>query len=191
MTGPFTAILLAGGKSTRMGCDKAMLQLNGIPLLKWQSDKLHALGAAELLISGFAREEFGDVQFIPDLYPNCGPLSGLHACLKAADTPYCLVLSVDTPLVPLQTLRQLLAAHTGGVTVLHHADRTEPLIGVYDSALAQNIEPFLQTGGAPVRVLRQICPWTELEYDGPSELLCNCNTPDEFAKLPAIAALHE
>ena len=120
-----SAILLAGGRSSRMGRDKAGLPFQGMTLLEWQVQKLQGLGIKDIMLSGPRREAPG-VRVVPDEFPGRGPLSGLHACMKAASYPDCLVLSVDVPLVPLPALTELVRVHraTGGkVTLLRHGDK--------------------------------------------------------------------
>ena len=112
-----SGILLTGGKSTRMGTDKASLPFGNGTLLTVQLEKFRALGITDVLISGY-----GDGQ-IPDDVPGCGPLGGLAACLPRVQNPCALVISVDVPLVSESTLRRLIGAHTGGVTILRHGGK--------------------------------------------------------------------
>jgi len=145
-----TGVILAGGQSSRMGHCKATLPLMGKTLLEWQAEKLTALGVDEVLISGPAELELPVTRTVPDIYPQRGPLSGLHACLSAAQNSICLVVTVDMPLTPPLTLSQLCKQHNGGVTMLVHGGKWEPLCAVYDSALATLIPPLIRRGGAPV-----------------------------------------
>jgi len=182
---PMSGIILAGGASSRMGTPKALLALEGKTLLQRQADKLHALGIEDVMISGGF--ELPDVRSIADEYPGRGPLGGLHACLKAAKYERCLVLSVDAPLIPVNALAHLCRAHTEGVAALRHEGREEPLIAVYDSGLHEIIAPMIEFGGAPVRRLREMTAWNTFDYRGPEEFLQNCNTPEDFARVTAIA----
>lgn len=178
---PITGIILAGGASSRMGQNKAELQLQGTSLLAWQTEKLRKLGITDILLSGQNCPVLPDTRVIPDVYPGRGPLSGLHACLKAAKNSSCLVLSVDVPMVPLSALSQLCRAHDSGATVLCHKGAVEPLIGIYDKNLSEAIEGLIQKGSAPVRALKDLTSWNTWEYLGPDALLHNCNTPQDFS----------
>lgn len=182
---PMSGIILAGGASSRMGTPKALLALEGKTLLQRQADKLHALGIEDVMISGGF--ELPDVRSVADEYPGRGPLGGLHACLKAAKYERCLVLSVDAPLIPVNALAHLCRAHTEGGTALCHEGREEPLIAVYDSGLHEIIAPMIEGGGAPVRRLREMTVWNTFDYRGPEEFLHNCNTPEDFARVTALA----
>ena len=178
----FSAAVLAGGYSTRMGRDKAGLKLGGKTLIELQTEKLLSLGIRDVMLSGY-EGRVRETRQIPDLIPHRGPLSGLHACLQAAEQSACLVLSVDVPLVPAWILRKLLESHRGGITVLTHGERREPLIAVYDCALCAEAERILQSGKAAMMKLLDAVPVTEVPYDGDEELLLNCNTPEDFERI--------
>lgn len=185
--GGLSGIVLAGGLSRRMGQSKSELRLNGKTFLELQVDKVRALGIEDIMVSGAGNPALPGVRVIPDEYAGMGPLGGLHACLRAARDPACLVVSVDVPLVPADVLGQLCRAHGGGVTILRHGDLEEPLIGVYDRAVAGNIAALLSGGKRAVRALRDSVCWNCFDYCGPEALLMNCNTPEDFAAVMGLA----
>lgn len=144
---PFTAALIAGGRSSRMGRDKAFLDWQGRPLWEVQLAKLRAAGAAELLVcgrheQGFAGEGF---RFVPDDVEDLGPLAGLVNALKAASHEHVLVLAVDMPFITVELLVELRShrreeaepsAKVQGIIPVR-AGRFEPLAAIYPrSALA-------------------------------------------------------
>lgn len=98
----YSAIILAGGKSSRMGQDKALLTLGGETQLSRTVALAKAAGCDQILIS---RNQAG---FIHDIYPDCGPLSGIQSALLYVRASSCLVLTIDTPLLNVQLLKQLL-----------------------------------------------------------------------------------
>ena len=116
-----SGIVLAGGFSRRMGTDKAELTLGGLTLLELQVRKLRQIGITDIMVSGYGKPMEG-TRAIEDIYPHKGPMSGIHACLKAAKTEACLVVSVDVPLFPAEWLEKLVQAHDGPVTMLSHGD---------------------------------------------------------------------
>lgn len=182
----YSLLLLAGGKSTRMGTCKAELQYNGKTFLDHMLDKAHALGITRCYISGYAsRRE--DVQTVWDIYPDRGPLSGLHATLKAIQTPYCLVLPVDAPELPLEILEGLLKHHAqlqnNSVLIWEHGVRQEPLIAVYPAAIANTIEAMICHHAAPV--FRAIDTWGFecFRQEMAKEQIININTPELYRKL--------
>ena len=139
-------------------------------------EKFRALGITDVLISGY-----GDGQ-IPDDVPGCGPLGGLAACLPRVQNPCALVISVDVPLVSESTLRRLIGAHTGGVTILRHGGRTEPLIAVYDAALGRTAQALLAADRRAVRALLDSTTCRIVDVDAPEPEFVNCNTPEDYQK---------
>ena len=95
----YSLLLLAGGKSARMGTNKAELLYEGKTFLEHMLDKARMLGIDKYYISGYESPR-DDVHTVWDQYENRGPLGGIHACMKSMDTPYCLVVPVDTPNLP-------------------------------------------------------------------------------------------
>ena len=180
-----SAIILAGGKSARMGTDKAELTVNGMTLIEHQTRKLLSLGIDDIILSGY-RKSVPGTRCVSDIYPGKGPLGGIHAGLLAARHPHCLVLSVDVPLIPAGTLISLVRAHIAGenrITVLTHGTMTEPLIGVYECSLVSDAENILRTDSTSVRVLFERAGVSAFEYEGDETLLFNCNTPPEYRAL--------
>ena len=174
-----SAVVLAGGCSSRMGRDKAALPFGSGTLLTHQAEKLRSLGVDEVLISGTA-------QGVPDVYPHRGPLSGIHAGLLAAKHDAVLFLGVDVPLVPAETLLALIHAHTSGVTLLEHSGKIEPLIALYDRSLAGKCEAILRTEQTSVRRLLDLTPVKTVAYTGDEVLLTNCNTPETYQELLSL-----
>ena len=180
-----SGIVLAGGFSRRMGTDKAELTLGGLTLLELQVRKLRQIGIADIMVSG-CRKPMEGTRAIEDIYPHMGPMSGIHACLKAAKTEACLVVSVDVPLFPAEWLEKLIQAHDDPVTMLSHGDEMEPLLAVYDTALASMAEELILSGDRSVRSLFAGSKVNRLEYTGDPDFLLNCNTPEDFEKAKTL-----
>lgn len=190
-----SAILLAGGKSSRMGRDKASLPFRGMSLLEWQAQKLGRLGVSDILLAG-SRRHLAGTRTIPDEYPGRGPLSGLHACLKQARYPACLTLSVDMPLVPAAVFAALVQAHRErepdiAITLLRHGGKWEPLLGIYQRDLHPVAERILQGERTAVRRLIEAAGVQFVDWPETAELFLNCNSPADFATLQAMASESE
>ena len=131
---PFCAALIAGGKSTRMGRDKRLIELSGRPLWLRQLELLRSLQPDELLISGEEDGPWKDTGqvIVPDAMPDAGPLAGILSVLTATRSPHVLVLAVDLPLMTPDFLRAMLNRCTNSCGVVpSHAGRFEPLAAVY------------------------------------------------------------
>jgi molybdopterin-guanine dinucleotide biosynthesis protein A len=138
MENKITAILLAGGKSQRMGTDKGSLHLNGKTFIKHICDALQPIVGSNILIVS-ANKEYDVLGFsrVEDIVENKGPVGGLYTALAASKTKINLVLSIDVPLVSTELLQWLIESHneTDMVTQAKSGDKTSPLIGVYDRSM--------------------------------------------------------
>lgn len=179
-----SALILAGGKSSRMGTCKAELPWHGTTLVDFQASKLRSLGIDDIVISGYAKAISG-TRRVPDAYESKGPLGGIHAGLLAAKHEHCLVISVDAPFIPESVLTALINEHrdkSNAVTVLGHGGEIEPLIGMYEKRLSSVCEEILKTERTSVRELYKLVPLSVLDYDGNAALLFDCDTPEDYQK---------
>lgn len=145
----FDAVLLAGGRSTRFGSDKAFLDWRGRPLYVAQLRKLAALQPARLWLSCNADQAFpevlAEVERLIDDEPDLGPLGGLRAVLRRSVAPFVLVLAVDLPLIETAFLQDLLRHGKG---IVGRSDRGwEPLAALYPrEAMLALTDSFLAAG---------------------------------------------
>ena len=135
---PFTAVLLAGGKSTRMGRAKAGVLIDGEPLWQRQLATLRATAPHELFISGKPDGPYAGagIEIVSDITPDCGPLAGVEAALCRASHPLVLVIAIDLPAMTADFLSALVrAAAASGTGCVTRDDRWfEPLAAVYPRA---------------------------------------------------------
>lgn len=177
----YSAIVLAGGKSTRMGTDKAGLILDGETLVARQCNKLYELGVQDVIMSGYGSG------MIPDWEPEQGPLGGLATCLRLARNDAAIVVPVDVPMLSFGILEQLVMTHEQSdkpITIAKHGDKEEFLIGVYDKSVASAIEAQLAGGRRAVRALLEETGYGCAEFDSEDEFV-NCNTPELYEMLSA------
>jgi molybdopterin-guanine dinucleotide biosynthesis protein A len=145
-----SAMLLVGGKSERMGQDKAVLPLPGSGVLLWQRQLrvLAELSPQEIFWSGPARPGIPDhVRVVPDTVRSAGPLAGVCSCLRLATTDLMVVLAVDLPCMDADYLNNLARR----CTPVHGAvpqcgDDFEPLAAVYPAMLHALAEDRLHQG---------------------------------------------
>ncbi|HEY4284522.1 MAG TPA: molybdenum cofactor guanylyltransferase [Chthoniobacterales bacterium] len=137
------AALIAGGESRRLGQDKALITLGDGPLWRRQLDLLRRLNPAEIFVSARTDPQWcpAGIEFVPDVKPSRGPLSGLTACLKRAESPHLLVLAVDMPFMTEDYLRHICGNIAPGIGVIPMInDRAEPLSAVY---LRESLPEFM------------------------------------------------
>ncbi len=129
-----SAVLLAGGKSRRMGQDKAAIIFRGKPLWQIQLDLLRSLNPQEIFVSAQTDPTWRplDVRFVPDNSPSRGPLSGLSASMARIRSNHLMVLAIDMPFMNEKFLRSLshnIQPGCGALPMIEN--RAEPLAAIY------------------------------------------------------------
>ena len=182
---PVTAAILVGGKSRRMGTDKALLEVEGVALARRVADVAAPL-CERVLICG-SREDLGGLGYevIPDLNEGAGPLAGLQAALVAAETDWVLLLACDLPGFDSGLLEALLdrlgeAEATGADAIAARSERgPEPLIALYHRRVAGEVSDRLERGErAAHRLLQSLTVlWQEV---GDDRSVANLNSPEDL-----------
>ena len=136
---PFSAALIAGGKSRRMGQDKCLLEIRGTPLWQRQLAVLAELGPAEILISCRREQayfETSSARIVLDSWNDAGPLGGIAGVLQAASQEMVLMLAVDMPEISAPFLDRLFTHVTPGCGAVFKTPRGyEPLAAIYPKSL--------------------------------------------------------
>jgi molybdopterin-guanine dinucleotide biosynthesis protein A len=147
----FSAVILAGGKSSRMGRDKAFLEIDGQSLLARQISLVRDIGAAEIFISGRTGVDYSafNCRVLTDEFPDLGPLVGISTALTALSEPLLLVLAVDMANINQDFLKKLHAQCQIGIGAVPSCGKIiEPLAAFYPKATAELAKRLL-TGSNP------------------------------------------
>jgi molybdopterin-guanine dinucleotide biosynthesis protein A len=185
---PAAGFVLAGGRSSRMGRDKALLTLDGEPLVKRAIRKLSEI-CAEVAIAGGTEDlnQFGRV--VPDVNPGCGPLGGIVSALEQSSFEWNLFLAVDAPFVPVSTLKALLLMAAGfpGVCIMPRAQGLrQPLCAVYSrNALGVLREELAAGRWKVVPAIEAAGSVKEVDFED-AKWFANLNTPEEFEEAEAL-----
>src|SRR5438270_2095328 len=134
-----SAVLLAGGKSRRMGRDKAAILFRDSPLWQRQLDMLRKLEPEQLFVSAQTDPPWrpADVEFVADAQPSRGPLSGIAAALSRTAADHLVALAIDMPFMSHDYLRKLFQQTRPGCGVVAMIDnRAEPLATIYPRDVA-------------------------------------------------------
>jgi molybdopterin-guanine dinucleotide biosynthesis protein A len=192
-----TAFVLAGGRSSRMGQDKAFLRLHGRTLLEIALDHARAVAATVRIVGQKDKfASYGDV--VEDIFAGQGPLAGIHAALRSSVTELNLLLAVDTPFIEPRALEYLIDEATDSgrlVTVPRISGFLQTLCAVYRRAFADIAETALKQGKNRIEplftpeVARIITEEEMRALALPPAMFDNLNTPEEYEK--AHAERHE
>lgn len=188
-----SVFILAGGRSTRMGTDKALLQFDGMSLLERALKAAREVGDNVRIVGARERyAEFG-AAVVEDEFQQCGPLGGIHAALGVSETELNVVLSVDTPLVTSDFLRYLVSRaqkQPDALATVPDADGgVQGTCAVYRRPFRAVAEQQLKRGRNKVTDTLALVRVEYVEEDEmraagfDPAMFANLNTPEEFARV--------
>ena len=192
-----SAAILAGGRSARMGTNKALLEVGGRGMLTRTADLLRSLVDEVFLVADDAAPYAAlGLPVIPDVHPGHGPVGGIHAAMRHAAQPLVLCVACDMPHLRREMLELLLTAARPGDEALvpRIGDLPEPLLAIYGRPALAGFERAIAAGrlrvvdafeGLRVRFIEE----AELRAaDSGLRSFVNVNTPGELAAARAAAA---
>jgi molybdenum cofactor guanylyltransferase len=190
-TGDVCAVILAGGRSSRMGSNKALLDIGGKPLIQTLIERILPVTDRILLSSNDAEiYKFLDFPVVPDHFREQGPLAGLHAAMLRQPSPLYLLLACDLPNLKTSLLETLLSLTTGYDAVIPRTldGLAHPLCAVYkptclpaiERALARGANKVIQTFLNESLAVRWVDP-DEGNFEDAD--LANLNTPEDLRNL--------
>jgi len=197
-----SVILQAGGKSSRMGRDKALVSIRGITMIEYILRQTEGLGQETILITNTPNEyRFLNLPLFSDVIPDWGALGGLYSAIHHASHEICVVLACDMPFINRPLLEHLLSLLPGQDAVIPHLDPTgnkmpafaEPFRAVYRKTCLAPIKAAIDAGQRRVisffdQVNIRFVNRTELEtYDRDLQTFFNVNTPEDLLKADIIA----
>lgn len=185
-----TGVILAGGKSARMGTDKAFLNLGQQEIIKRIASELQFVFDEVLVVGGDADKlRCLGLKPVPDLIRGGGPLSGIHAALMAARYDKCLVVACDMPFISSALARYIYQKAEGyDVVVPRQGTYLEPLFAIYCKTCIKTIEESLRALRYKIvnfypRVMVNYVDEEELRaFTGNGKIFFNINTPEDLEK---------
>ena len=185
----FSAVILAGGESRRMGRDKAWIEVRGQPLLSRALATVRRAGADEVFVSGRKDGNYPgvDCPVLFDLNPGSGPLGGIERALGAMHSPMLLVLAVDLPNMTARFLRRLILCcddRTGVVPKCR--GELEPLAAIYPKRCHVLALDALRQTRLAARDFAEVCLLEAAVRTFPVAAadfvrFANCNSPGDLA----------
>ncbi len=150
-----TAIILSGGKSSRMGTNKALLKLNEKTTVERLVDTLKVYFDDIILVTNDTDAfQFLGVKMVPDHYQGMGPLAGFHAGLKASNYDVNFIVACDMPFVSGElaaTLVEKIEHYDALIPVINGKKQT--LCGVFQKKIVTKIEECIENGRLPIKHL--------------------------------------
>lgn len=179
-----TGLILAGGKSLRFGSEKARHPVGGRRMIDHVYDAL--VSVVEDVLVSVARPSIVTglpVEHVPDLYPEAGPLAGLHAGLLRCSTPWLLAVACDMPFLTADVLQALLderKSASGPIVARTPDGRLHPLCALYPKNILTEVEASLRQRRYALHALLSRTS-SMVEVPVPALPLRNINRPEDLA----------
>lgn len=186
-----TAVILAGGKSSRMGQDKTQLVFRGQTLLASAIERFSAVFDHVYLSVG-SSEKYPEIKIprVIDAFPGCGPMAGLHAALSATIDEGVFIAAADLPFSsPAAALKMIeLCGSCASAVISRQNGKLEPAFAYYKKALLPTLEAALKSGNYKMMQLFESFPCRiilpeELGELWNNNILSNLNFPEDYLRL--------
>lgn len=194
-----TAIILAGGRSSRLGQSKALQVIEGKSLIQWVVVRL-AILSKEIIIATAHGEAIPcssavRIKTVADIYPGKGPLAGIYSGLIASSSSRAIVVGCDTPFLSVGLLEYMTQiCSTFDVVIPRIKNELEPLCAVYSKNCVAPIQGLLEQNEPKISKLLSMVKVKYIEEDeinrfDPEHLsFFNINSPDDLEKARKLAA---
>jgi len=180
-----TAVVLAGGQSTRMGRDKALLPVSGRPMIEHIVSQLRP-HFSQILVSADDASKFSflDLEVVPDRRPRQGPMMAISSALERSRNDLCFVVSCDVPRLPAPLMLRLLREARGGADVVVPVDHNslyEPLFAVYRRRIKPLLDRALEQQVRRIVRIYEDCDVKTVQL-AEGEAPLNLNTPVDYER---------
>lgn len=187
-----TGVVLAGGKSSRMGENKALLPINGKPNIENIIAKLQLVTNAIVISSNdLVTYNYLQLPIIKDITESLGPLGGIQSILTSVSTPYVFFHACDLPMLSLDVIQCMIELCTGYDVIVPKIDgKVHPVCGIYHKNVLPILEKQLANEDRKVMNLLNKLNVLYVERDVFEEkgidvdiAFLNMNTPEDYKRV--------
>ncbi|MEK7264110.1 MAG: molybdenum cofactor guanylyltransferase [Bacteroidota bacterium] len=188
MVSDCTGVILAGGKSKRMGEDKALLLMDGKPFIQYIKEIMKRIFSEVIIVAEKKKEyEFLNLHIEEDIVKNAGPLGGIYTALTFTSTQWSFIVSCDVPFITKELIEYICNfSSTSEIKIPSFNEKLHPLCGMYSKVCLPVIATQLQQNNFKVQNIFPLLPveiipiTKELSFFS-SQLLYNINTQSEYS----------
>lgn len=188
-----TALILAGGRATRMGgFDKGLQQLAGKTMVEHVLQRLEPQVDGLIINANRNLEQYAALgaQVVPDTLEDFqGPLAGMLAGLRSCNTPLLITCPCDSPLPPLDyvvRMREAMQEQQTDIAVASDGNRLQPVFCLLRADLAQSMQDFLDAGDRKIDLWFAQHPTAEVNFSDQPQAFANINNPEELAAMEKL-----
>lgn len=188
-----TGLILAGGQGRRMGgVDKGLVPFAGRPLVAHVRERLAGRVAELLINANRSLDAYGDLadRIVEDTEGGYqGPLMGIYSGLRAAHTPWLLVVPCDTPALPDDLVARLVAGiGEADIAVAGDGERLHPVVALIRTSLAGDLGEALARGERKIDRWYARHDWVQVDFAEGADAFANLNTQEERQRLEQAIA---
>lgn len=181
----FNVYIMAGGKSSRMGTDKGLMEFNNRPLVSYVLETFKPVAHRTLLVG--ASEDYSKfgVEIIPDLHADLGPAGGILTALSHSNRKWNFIAACDMPFIDIELVNKLMLSAQGADIIVPVTENGwEPLCAVYSKDILPIWEQQLSAGVLKLQNIIQNCNFQLIKMERVQDDLyrpfTNLNTPEEL-----------
>ena len=179
-----TGIVLAGGKSSRMGYDKGLAKVGERKMIELVIQSLKKVCDTIIIISNTNAYNDLNIPVYVDLIKDCGPIGGIFTGLFHSQTDHNLIVACDMPFVSDKLLNNIINhCENNQIVIPSIKNQLEPLCGYYHKNILLEIKSFVDDEEYSVHKIIKHFKYEAIPFDSNSILLTNVNTPDELNKI--------
>jgi molybdenum cofactor guanylyltransferase len=189
MSAEVEGFVLAGGRSLRMGREKALLEIGGVPLILRTARLLESVTGSATVVGETAGIRALGLPTVADDWPGEGPLGGIATALRVSRAPWSLVVACDLPYLTYEWLAYLVSRALGSgadAVIAMNEGGAEPLCAAYRESAEPAIRAAVSLGNLKVRSMLEnlrgevIEPHEWKRFDSDGYLFKNMNSPEDY-----------
>ncbi|MBK7181642.1 MAG: molybdenum cofactor guanylyltransferase [Bacteroidetes bacterium] len=180
-----TGIILAGGKSSRMGTDKGVVELNNKKIIQYVVDVLNEVVSDLIIIANNRNYDYLGCRIYNDLIKEVGPLGGIYTGLYYSETEYNLIVSCDTPYLKKEILNTLIDAISQGdydLIIAKENNSIHPLCAIYSKRMMKKLETYISKNELKLKEIVKDFKTKTIDFNS-STAFTNINTKEDLLKL--------
>lgn len=177
-----TGIILAGGKSSRMGKDKGHLKFRGKKFIQHSLDAIEPFVEEKLIVSNDCSYDVFGCRRVEDVIKDFGPVAGIYSGLINSTSEFNIILSCDIPLINERVVEKLLKSNDGQeIVLIESKGRKMPLIGLYKKQCEEKFKIAIEKGERKLNNVIEQCNVKLVELED-SEVIftSNINTKEDL-----------
>ncbi len=185
-----TAVILAGGRSQRMGGeDKGLVELAGKTMVDHVIEHIRPQAGGVIINANRNLERyqaFGYPVVSDDIGDYAGPLAGMASAMRLAETDYLATVPCDSPLIPdnlVQRLYEVLIRDSADISVAHDGVRLQPVCALLRRSLLPSLLDYLHAGGRKIDIWYGQHHFVTADFSDTPDSFVNVNTPQEHSRI--------